>query len=69
MPKDRRAETAASMTFLRRPMIATEAPCLPNWVEISNPIPDPPPVSRATLPLSASALKGDSISLDYMNWE
>lgn len=41
--------------------MAMEAPCLPNWEEISNPIPEPPPVSRATLPLSTSDLNGDSI--------
>ncbi|KAL0320995.1 UNVERIFIED_CONTAM: hypothetical protein Sradi_5361000 [Sesamum radiatum] len=64
MPRDWRAETASSRTFLRRPMIAMDAPCLPNWVEISNPIPEPPPVSRATLPLSTSGLKGESIP-DY----
>lgn len=60
IPRDRRAETAASRTCLRRPMIATEAPCLPNWVDISNPIPEPPPVIKATLPFNISALNGDS---------
>lgn len=60
MPSDRRVETAPSRTFSRRPMIATEAPCFPNWVAISNPIPDPPPVNRATFPLSTWPLKGES---------
>lgn len=43
-------------------MIATEAPCLPNCVEISKPIPEPPPVKRATLPFSKSDLNADSIA-------
>lgn len=62
MPREMRAETASSKTFLRRPIMAMEAPCFPSWAEISKPIPEPPPVSRATLPLSISALNGDSIS-------
>lgn len=30
MPREWRTETAESRTLLRRPMIAMEAPCLPN---------------------------------------
>lgn len=61
IPWERRAETAESRTGFRRPMMAMEAPWRPNWVDISNPIPDPPPVRRATLPLSTSDLNGDSM--------
>ena len=63
IPIDRRADTAESRTCLRRPMMAMEAPCLPNCVDSSNPIPDPPPVTRATLPFNISALNGDSITV------
>ena len=61
MPREWREETAASRTCLRRPMIAMEAPCFPNCLDISYPIPDPPPVSSATFPFSISPLNGDSI--------
>lgn len=61
IPWEQRPETAESRTCLRRPMMAMEAPWSPNWVDISNPIPDPPPVRRATFPFSTSALNGDSI--------
>nr|AFK38317.1 unknown [Lotus japonicus] len=58
---DCRTETAESRTCFRRPMSATEAPCLPNWVEISKPIPEAPPVMRATFPFNMLPLNGDSI--------
>lgn len=61
IPRERREETAASTMALRRPMMAMEAPCLPNCVEISNPMPEAPPVKRATFPFRISGLKGDSI--------
>ncbi|KAJ0936502.1 hypothetical protein HanRHA438_Chr03g0131971 [Helianthus annuus] len=44
-------------------MTAMEAPCLPNCVEISKPMPEAPPVKRATLPFKISGLNGDSIVL------
>jgi hypothetical protein len=61
IPSDCRLATAESTTCLRLPMMATEAPCLPNCVDISNPIPDPPPVIKATFPFRIFALNGDSI--------
>lgn len=59
MPREVRAETAESTTCLRRPMIEMEAPCLPNSSEIPYPIPDPPPVKRATFPFSISPWNGE----------
>lgn len=70
IPRERRVATAESRTDLRRPMIAIEAPCLPNWVEISKPIPEPPPVSKATLPFNTFSLKGDDDSISsFLSFE
>jgi hypothetical protein len=60
IPSELREETAESTTCLRRPMMAIDAPCLPSCRDISYPIPDPPPVNKATFPLSISGLNGDS---------
>ena len=60
IPRDSRSATAASSTCFLRPMMAILAPWRPNWVAISKPIPDPPPVMSATLPCSTTFLNGDS---------
>ena len=60
IPRDSRSATAASSTCFLRPMMAILAPWRPNWVAISKPIPDPPPVMSATLPCNTTFLNGDS---------
>lgn len=59
MPREMREETAESTTCSRRPMIEMDAPCLPSCSAIPYPIPDPPPVKRATCPFSISPLNGE----------
>lgn len=62
MAREWTSERVASRTRLRRPMMATEASCFPNRLDISYAIPDPPPIRSATFAFSMSPLNGDSIS-------